>query len=174
MEPETGDLVCRACWGPTDVTGLRLPKGQGIVWRAVNRNATELVKDTSDDPDFSHKVDANTGFITRSVLCAPMSVRDERLGAIELFNKKGGGSFDGDDRRVLQALAASAALALINARQAAAMAEQQVLKRELALAAWPPISSAPCCRRHGHRNFPFTASIWRHAGCRATFSTWSS
>lgn len=135
MEPETGDLVCRACWGPSDVSGLRLPKGQGIVWRAVNRNATELIKDASDDPDFSHKVDANTGFITRSILCAPMSVRDERLGAIELFNKKGGGSFDADDRRVLQALAASAALALINARQAAAMAEQQALKRELALAA---------------------------------------
>jgi len=135
MEPESGDLVCRACSGPTDVTGLRLVKGQGIVWRAVNRNATELVRDTGDDPDFAHQVDGKTGFITRSVLCAPMSVRDERLGAIELFNKKGGGSFDSADRRVLQALAASAALALINARQAAAMAEQQVMRRELALAA---------------------------------------
>ena len=135
MEPDTGDLVCRACWGPSDVAGLRLPKGQGIVWRAVNRNATELVRDAVDDPDFAHQVDGETGFITRSVLCAPMSVRDERLGAIELFNKKGGGSFDADDRRVLQALAASAALALINARQATAMAEQQALRRELALAA---------------------------------------
>ncbi|MBR9971290.1 SpoIIE family protein phosphatase [Magnetospirillum sulfuroxidans] len=135
MEPETGDLVCRACSGPTDVTGLRLVKGQGIVWRAVNRNATELVRDTGNDPDFAHQVDGKTGFITRSVLCAPMSVRDERLGAIELFNKIGGGSFDSADRRVLQALAASAALALINARQAAAMAEQQVMRRELALAA---------------------------------------
>ncbi|MGE4280427.1 MAG: SpoIIE family protein phosphatase [Magnetospirillum sp.] len=135
MEPVTGDLVCRACWGPSDVTGLRLPKGQGIVWRAVNRNATELVRDTTDDPDFAHQIDNNTGFITRSILCAPMAVRDERLGAIELFNKKGGGSFDADDRRVLQALAASAALALINARQAADMAEQKALKHELSLAA---------------------------------------
>lgn len=135
MEPDSGDLVCRACWGPSDVAGLRLPKGQGIVWRAVNRNASELVRDTGDDPDFAHQVDGDTGFITRSVLCAPMSVRDERLGAIELFNKKDGGSFDGDDRRILQALAASAALALINARHATAMAEQQALRRELALAA---------------------------------------
>lgn len=135
MEPGTGELVCRACSGPTDVTGLRLPKGQGIVWRAVNRNATELVRDATDDPDFAHQVDNNTGFVTRSILCAPMAVRDERLGAIELFNKKGGGSFDADDRRVLQALAASAALALINARQAADMAEQKALKHELSLAA---------------------------------------
>jgi len=101
----------------------------------VQKNATELVRDTSDDPDFAKRVDDDTGFRTRSILCAPLSVRDERLGAIELFNKKGGGTFDLDDVRVLQALAASAALALINARQAAAMAERQALSRELALAA---------------------------------------
>jgi sigma-B regulation protein RsbU (phosphoserine phosphatase) len=134
MEAESGELVCRACFGPTDVTGLRLPHGQGIVWRSVSRNATELVRDTRDDPDFAARVDDDTGFRTRSILCAPLAVRDERLGAIELFNKKGGGSFDSDDVRVLQALAASAALALINARQAAAMAERQALSRELALA----------------------------------------
>jgi sigma-B regulation protein RsbU (phosphoserine phosphatase) len=135
MEPESGELVCRACFGPTDVTGLRLPQGQGIVWRSVLKNSTELVRDTSDDPDFASRVDDDTGFRTRSILCAPLAVRDDRLGAIELFNKRGGGSFDGDDVRVLQALAASAALALINARNAAAMAERQVLSRELALAA---------------------------------------
>ena len=135
VEPETGDLVCRACFGPTDVTGLRLPTGQGIVWRSVLNNSTELVRDTSDDPDFASKVDDDTGFTTRSILCAPMSVRDDRLGAIELFNKKGGAPFDADDIRVIRALAASAALALINARQATAMAERQALGRELALAA---------------------------------------
>lgn len=146
MDAESGDLVCRACWGPTDVTGLRLTKGQGIVWRAVNRNATQLVRNTKDDPDFAPHVDGDTGFITRSVLCAPMSVRDDRLGAIELFNKKDGGSFGADDRRVLQALAASAALALINARQAAAMAEQQAMRRELALAADIQRAMLPCDR----------------------------
>lgn len=135
MDGETGELVCHACWGPTDVTGLRLPHGQGIVWRAVDHNRPQLVSDTRTDPDFTQRVDDATGFTTRSILCAPMSVRDECLGAIELFNKKNGGSFDDDDRRILQALAASAALALINARQAAAMAEQEAFRRELALAA---------------------------------------
>jgi sigma-B regulation protein RsbU (phosphoserine phosphatase) len=135
MEADSGELVCRACFGPADVAGLRLPHGQGIVWRSVLRNSTELVRDTGDDPDFAFRVDTRTGFVTRSILCAPLAVRDERLGAIELFNKTGGGSFDGDDVRVLRALAASAALALINARQAAAMAERQALSRELALAA---------------------------------------
>jgi sigma-B regulation protein RsbU (phosphoserine phosphatase) len=135
MDGDSGELVCRACFGPADVTGLRLPRGDGIVWRAVQRNRPQLVKNTAADPDFAPQVDKVTGFRTRTVLCAPMSVRDERVGAIELFNKTGGGSFDDDDRRILQALAASAALALINARQAAAMAEQEAFRRELALAA---------------------------------------
>lgn len=135
MDGDTGDLVCRACWGPADVTGLRLPRGDGIVWRAVLSNRPQLVTNTATDPDFTQKVDDATGFTTRTVLCAPMSVRDERVGAIELFNKRGHQAFDDDDRRILQALAASAALALINARQAAAMAEQEAFRRELALAA---------------------------------------
>ncbi len=135
VDGDNGDLVCHACWGPADVTGLRLPPGQGIVWRAVTENAPQLVRDTRHDPDFTTRVDQETGFVTRSILCAPLSVRDDRLGAIELFNKRDGGSFAAGDRRLLQALAASAALALINARLVAAMAEQEVLKRELALAA---------------------------------------
>ncbi len=135
MDAQTGDLVCHACWGPADVTGLRLADGQGIVWRAVRDNRPQLVQDAEHDPDFTRRVDGHSGFVTRSVLCAPLTVRGERLGAIELFNRRGGTSFDEDDRRVLQALAASAALALISARQAEAMAQQQALQRELALAA---------------------------------------
>jgi phosphoserine phosphatase RsbU/P len=135
IDPEGGDLVCRACWGPTDVTGLKLPLGWGIVGRAISTNITQLVRDTRHDPDFAHHIDNDTGFVTRSILCAPLSVRDERLGAIELFNKRDGTAFNTDDRRLLQTLAASAALALINARMAAAMAEQEALRRELALAA---------------------------------------
>lgn len=135
MDGDSGELVCRACWGPADVSGLRLPRGDGIVWRSVLHNRPQLVKNTAVDPDFTQKVDAATGFTTRTVLCAPMSVRDECVGAIELFNKRGNLSFDDDDRRILQALAASAALALINARHAAAMAEQEAFRRELALAA---------------------------------------
>ncbi len=140
---ETGELVCRACCGPVDVTGLRLPRGRGIVWRAVAANAAQLVRDTRHDPDFAATVDDTTGFVTRSILCAPLSVRDERLGAIELFNKRDGGAFGDGDRRLVQALAASAALALINARLAAAMAEQEAFRRELALAADIPRAMLP-------------------------------
>jgi sigma-B regulation protein RsbU (phosphoserine phosphatase) len=130
-----GDLVCRACYGPVDVTGLRLAPGDGIVWRSLRDNRAVIVADVAADPDFLKRIDHETGFITRDILCAPMTVHDNRVGAIEVFNKVGGGPFTAEDTLLLQTLASAAALALVNARMAQAMAEQQVLKRELALAA---------------------------------------
>jgi sigma-B regulation protein RsbU (phosphoserine phosphatase) len=135
VDEDTGELVCRANIGPVDVRGLRLAPGTGIVGRTIDLGVPQLVRDTRRDPDFAQSIDAVTGFVTRSILCAPMAARGQRLGAIELFNKASGDAFTQTDSRLLQALAASSALALINARLVADMAEQQGLKRELELAA---------------------------------------
>jgi len=130
-----GSLRCRASVGPVDVTGLRLAPGTGIVWRTVETNSPQRVADTSRDPDFAPRVDDATGFVTRSILCAPLAAGPERLGAIELFNKQGGSPFSDADLGLLQALAASAALAMINARLLAGLAEQEAMRRDLDLAA---------------------------------------
>lgn len=135
VDVATDELVCRACTGPVDVTGLRLRLDTGIVGCTVSENRPRMVRDVRQDPAFRDAVDAATGFVTRSIICAPMSVRDRRLGAIELINKRGGGFFSDGDRHLLQALAASAALALFNARLTAQMVEQEGMRRELSLAA---------------------------------------
>lgn len=133
---EKAELVCHACAGPVDITGLRIPAASGIVGRAVHGRATQSVLDVKNDPDFHGGVDNKTGFVTRSILCAPMVVRNEALGAIELINKKSGtGLFAAPDARVLEALSSAAALALLNARMAQALVEQERLKREMELAA---------------------------------------
>ena len=132
----SGDLTCQACVGPVDITGLRVPAGAGIVGRTVADNSVRMVRDARLDPAFGAAIDQRTGFLTRSVLCAPMAVGAARLGAIELINKRGGGGlFEVADGRLLSALAGSAGLALLNARLAAAMAAQERLTRELELAA---------------------------------------
>ncbi|RAU21703.1 serine/threonine protein phosphatase [Paramagnetospirillum kuznetsovii] len=134
LEPDTGELVCHASIGPTDLTGLRLAPGRGIVWRTVDLDSPQLVRDARLDPDFANSVDDATGFVTRSILCAPMSFRGQKLGAIELFNKQGGEAFTPTDAQLLRALSMSSALALINTRLVAGMAEQEGFRRELALA----------------------------------------
>jgi len=135
IDEDSGELICRACFGPVDIRGLRLKPGHGIIGRTVAKNVTTIVKDARTDPDFGALIDEKTGFTTESILCAPLSVRDQRLGAIELINKAGGGIFHPGDRQLLQALGASAALAILNARLTAAMVQQERLRRELELAA---------------------------------------
>jgi sigma-B regulation protein RsbU (phosphoserine phosphatase) len=136
LENDDRSLICRACFGPTDITGLAIGPTQGIVGRAIQDNECQMVRDVRIDPDFAKSVDENSGFTTRSILCAPLSVKDRRVGAIELLNKVGGdGLFSEQDRQVLRVLATSAALAIINARLTSALIEQEKVRRELELAA---------------------------------------
>lgn len=136
LDEETEKITCIACFGATEITGLELSIGQGIVGKSIANNAGALVRDVKNDPDFFSKVDQDTGFTTRSILCAPMSVKDKCVGAIELVNKqKTDDLFDELDLKVLETLAASAALSVINARMAKALVEQERVKRELELAA---------------------------------------
>ncbi len=128
-------LTCHACVGATEITGLVIGADQGIVGRCVQNDLGEIVRDVSKDPNFFGGVDEKTGYTTKSILCAPLTVKDARIGAIELINKRGGdGLFNPDDLHFLEALAASAALAILNTRQADALLEQERIKRELELA----------------------------------------
>jgi sigma-B regulation protein RsbU (phosphoserine phosphatase) len=136
LEDEGGTLRCHACCGTTEITGLALKSDDGIVGRCVQNDMGEIVRDVRDDPNFFKGADEETGFTTKSILCAPLSVKGEKIGAIELVNKADGdGLFEHSDLRLLQGLSASAALAILNARMAEALVEQERVKRELELAA---------------------------------------
>ncbi|MEX2450760.1 MAG: SpoIIE family protein phosphatase [Rhodospirillales bacterium] len=136
LEDKGTVLRCTASVGPVDLMGLSLQAGEGIVGRCVQSNAAEIVRDVSKDPNFFSGADEKTGFRTRSLLCAPMMVRDEKIGAIEVVNKRSrDGLFDNTDLHLLQVLSSSAALALINARMAEALVEQERVRREMELAA---------------------------------------
>jgi sigma-B regulation protein RsbU (phosphoserine phosphatase) len=133
-----------------DIRGARLPVEGGIVGRAVRDGAVQLVRDVALDPNFERAVDEQSGFTTRSILCAPLVVRGERLGAIELVNKRGADErFAPRDARVLMALAASAALAIQNARMAERLVEEERVRRELELAAEIQRSLLPARRPPG-------------------------
>lgn len=135
LENDATELVCRACAGPVDINGLRLPSKVGIVGKTVISRTCQIVRDVSKDPNFAKNVDDGTGFVTRSILCTPLLVKQECIGALELINKRGGdGLFDDRDRHLLSALASSASLAIHNARMADRLVEQERMQKELELA----------------------------------------
>jgi sigma-B regulation protein RsbU (phosphoserine phosphatase) len=122
--------------GPNPISGLRLPLSEGIVGKSVRENACQTVFDVSQDENFSQKMDQESGFVTRSILCAPMRFSDQVIGTVELINKSDAvGHFTEADAHLLQVLASSAGLAVSNARLAAAQVENERVRRELELAA---------------------------------------
>ena len=136
LDDEGETLTCTSCHGATQITGFRLPSDQGIVGRTVQNNAGEIVRDASTDSGFFSGVDRQTGYTTKSILCAPISIHDRRMGAIELINKRGSDPrFTPDDLHILETMASSAGLAILNARMAEALVEKERFERELELAA---------------------------------------
>jgi sigma-B regulation protein RsbU (phosphoserine phosphatase) len=135
LENDDTELVCMDCAGPVDITGLRLKATAGIVGHTVISKESQMVRDVSKDKHFAQSVDKSSGFVTKSILCTPLMVQDQCIGALELINKKSeDGLFDTRDQHLLMALSSAAALAIHNARMASSLVEQERMRKELELA----------------------------------------
>ena len=94
---------------------LRLRPGQGVVGWVVQNEKSVIVPYAPDDPRFFPGIDEQTGFRTVSLLAVPLWVRGKVIGVLEAVNKRSG-DFEEDDLTLLETLAASAAIAIDNAR----------------------------------------------------------
>jgi phosphoserine phosphatase RsbU/P len=135
LDDMRANLICRASVGPVDISGLSVPTGAGIVGRAVAEDRIQVVEEAYQDQAFFAEADRKTGFVTRSILCAPMGVGHSVIGAVEVLNKQNGKPFNAEDQNLLRVMAASAALAISNARMADRLVAQERLQREVELAA---------------------------------------
>ena len=134
LDEEAGELECKVCIGPVDLRGLRLASDQGIAGRSLTDKSVIIVADATQDPRVFRRVDDESGFVTRSLVCVPLTTAKGTLGVLELINKRNGDAFDAIDAGILRLLAAPAAMAISNARLANELVEQQRLKREFDLA----------------------------------------
>jgi sigma-B regulation protein RsbU (phosphoserine phosphatase) len=149
LDVEDDVLECRVCVGPIDLKGLRVRLGQGVVGRSVAENAIQWVADAQSDARVDRSIDALSGFVTRSLLCAPLSTAKGPIGAIEIINRHDGGAFAFGDGEILRLIAAPISLAINNARLAHELVEQSRLRREFELARRMQKSLLPKRRRDG-------------------------
>lgn len=95
---------------------IRIPADAGIAGAAFTSGEVLNVPDAYADPRFNPEVDRNLGFRTRNVLAMPVLDRlGERLGVVQVLNKRGG-PFSTVDIRRLKAFCAGIAIAIHNAR----------------------------------------------------------
>ncbi len=122
------------------VRGLRFPADQGLAGTVLREGRALRVDDAPSDPRFYRDIDQKTGLHTRALLTAPLVVQSGTIGVLEVVNRRGGGTFDDADLAFLEALAASVAIAIENARLVARLKASEerlrtqvgVLRRDLA------------------------------------------
>ena len=94
---------------------FRMKKIEGICGYVMSRGESVLVRDVSQNPHLSSMVRDFGGTKARSILCVPMVVGGEVIGAIHMWNKELG-PFTAHDNKLIQSVAASLATAVAGAR----------------------------------------------------------
>jgi diguanylate cyclase (GGDEF)-like protein len=87
-DPQTNELYFAVVVGvaPETVKDIRLKPGEGIAGTVARTGIPIFIPDVDQDPHFSSRVDATTGFDTRSIIALPLLVRGEVIGVFEVVN----------------------------------------------------------------------------------------
>lgn len=104
---------------------FRIPTDRGIAGWVASNGIGQIVNDVEQDPRWFDGVARDIDFVTRSILCAPMRLRDRVVGVMQVLNKRTGEPFIEQDLRLLTTLAAQAAVAVENARLVRSLKEER-------------------------------------------------
>ncbi|MDO9559827.1 MAG: GAF domain-containing protein [Syntrophales bacterium] len=114
LDRRTGELWSRVAQG-VDFSEIRFPCHEGLAGHVVSTGEVLNIRNAYEDPRFNPRVDHETGFKTRTVLCMPMLSRGEIIGVTEVMNKREG-VFEREDEDLLRAMTSQIAVALENAQ----------------------------------------------------------
>ncbi len=114
-DPITGELYSRVAQGEL-TREIRFLNNTGIAGAVFKSGVGEVVHYPYQDNRFNFKVDEQTGFVTKNIICAPVkTLRNDVIGVVQILNKKKG-RFTKDDLSLLEGTTAQASISLQNAQ----------------------------------------------------------
>ena len=113
---ETQELYFEAATGAkgSEAAQYTVKLDEGIAGWVATHNKSLIVNDVENDKRHSRKIPDKIGYASKTMIAAPMRVKDECIGVIEMLNKKGNTNFTQDDLEWLEIFASQAALAVRN------------------------------------------------------------
>jgi signal transduction histidine kinase len=132
VDAEMGELVCQQATEPHSeiVRGWRLAQGEGLTGWVASTGESLIVPDVRTDARHFKHVDQSTGLPIRSIISVPLRIREDVIGVLQVVDENVD-RFGPADLELLEPLAATAAIAIENARL---YAEEQHRAAELARA----------------------------------------
>jgi signal transduction histidine kinase/uncharacterized Zn-finger protein len=127
-DKENRDLVFHSVTGSksSTLTQFRLAEGEGVAGNAIKSREPLVVNNVEMDSRFSKRADEKSGFSTRNILCIPLMVEGDCIGALELVNKRNEEDFNEEDLFLGEAVSNQIAIAIHNVQltEAALKAER--------------------------------------------------
>ena len=132
------------------LSGASFPADEGFAGHVLTTMEAEIVNDVTTDARFYDQIDLTSGFQTRNLIAVPLIAGDERIGVLEVLNRKNGEDFTPDDRLLLVSVADEMAYTIRNATMFDFLAAQYCKRRQgepTCDACEQPIESwVPCAR----------------------------
>ncbi len=117
LDSDTNELYFDVALGEKGevVRQIRLKVGEGIAGHVAHTGQPLLIDDVQNDPRFARTADKTSGFVTRNMVCVPVTVHDRMLGVLQAINKRKGGRFDEGDLQDFIGLGQQVGIAIENA-----------------------------------------------------------
>ena len=102
-DPENRKVWLRMGTGVTE-RGIEASLDDSIVGNVITSGNPLIASDLQNRNGRHQKIDADTGFVTREVICVPIRSKDRQkiTGAIEVLNKNSSGGFNAGDQAFLE------------------------------------------------------------------------
>ncbi len=115
-DEQSKELVFRVTLGPAagELLNQRMSWDKGVAGRAFTSRRAIIVNDVRSSDIWMKENDQLTGFVSRSLLAAPLQVKNRVLGVIEVINRTDGTDFTAEHQELLAAFASQAAVAVEN------------------------------------------------------------
>jgi adenylate cyclase len=114
-DEKTNELYSRVAQG-VGFREIRLLNTSGIAGHVFHTGEGVIIDDAYTDRRFNREVDADTGFVTRNLLCAPIVTPGrEVIGVLQVLNKTDS-SFTREDLALLESMTAQTAMTLRSAQ----------------------------------------------------------
>jgi two-component system response regulator HydG len=104
INPESNELEAVAALG-IDKKLLKFDYRKGIAGSVFTTGISLNIDTRNDQIRFSKKIDELTGFHTKSIICSPITNREDKvIGVIQVLNKRNEARFTEDDEKTMKVL----------------------------------------------------------------------
>jgi HD-GYP domain-containing protein (c-di-GMP phosphodiesterase class II) len=116
FDDKDNELYFEVASGPVGkaLKRVKVSTEYGIAGQVTRTGKPLIVNDARRHPNFHGHIDKITGFVTMSLICAPLLIHRKVLGVIEVLNKLDGSDFNEQDLEAVVAVAATTAMAIEN------------------------------------------------------------